>query len=596
MCERCWQRPVRTCAGCGARAPTKAFTEIGPLCPDCYGTRRRPRAKCDRCGEVDYIARRRTSEHEQVCYWCYRRPTLVTDCAVCGRERPCVRASDGRRICVACCPKPRRACASCRRVRIVAANWPMGPVCPGCYNKIRRARDRCPGCDEIRPLIARTRRGSPRCGPCAGLLPPPACRTCGSHRTPYARGTCARCVARTRLRDLLAGPDGTVAEQLQPVVDSLTAARDPTRIITWLQSSTSARCLAAIAGTGQHVTHDLLDALPPGANERYIRALLVHAGVLEARDEELERLTPWIERRLAGRPDEHSHLVRPYAHWVLLRNARRRAARGRTRPGSWSTIRARVLLILSFLAWLDAEHLTLATLEQSQLDHWLVSGPRTRHDIRYFLTWAHRRGLTGDHDIPPCPHQAAQRILTEDQRWQELRRCLNDTDLPLRVRGARTLTLLYGMPSSTIRLLTTDDIHYDADGMFLSIGRHPLLVPPRPAALLVELATHASELGHMAGGTARAWLFPGVVPGQPMSAAGFGLLMRRNGFHANPARQAALIALAGRLPSSVLAELLDIHVQTARKWAAYSQPDWAAYLAERIGTATTTRRNTDLAQ
>ena len=58
----------------------------------------------------------------------------------------------------------------------------------------------------------------------------------------------------------------------------------------------------------------------------------------------------------------------------------------------------------------------------------------------------------------------------------------------------------------------------------------------------------------------------------------------------------ALIALAGRLPSSVLAELLDIHVQTARKWAAYSQPDWAAYLAERIGTATTTRRNTDLAQ
>ncbi|MFD8916086.1 hypothetical protein [Streptomyces sp. NPDC059575] len=69
---------------------------------------------------------------------------------------------------------------------------------------------------------------------------------------------------------------------------------------------------------------------------------------------------------------------------------------------------------------------------------------------------------------------------------------------------------------------------------------------------------------------------------QPFSSAGYSLLMRRHGFHTIPARSAALIALAGQLPSPVLAELLNIHIHTARKWASYSRPDWSVYLAERI--------------
>jgi hypothetical protein len=68
--------------------------------------------------------------------------------------------------------------------------------------------------------------------------------------------------------------------------------------------------------------------------------------------------------------------------------------------------------------------------------------------------------------------------------------------------------------------------------------------------------------------------------------------MRRHGFHTIPARSAALIALAGQLPSAVLAVLLIIHVHTARKWAAYSQPDWSAYLAERATSRFRSERNT----
>lgn len=579
LCERCWQPPERDCAGCGARAPTKAFTEAGPLCPQCYRRQRQPRAVCDRCGDLARIARRGTNEDDQVCYRCYRRSTVLTPCAVCGRTKECLQLGDGRQVCVNCRPLPRRPCAACGTERIVAANWPMGAVCSACYRRIRTARSSCPGCGQARPPIARTSAGEPRCGPCVGLPLPPPCRSCGSRDTPYARGTCARCVARQQLGDLLTGPDGTVPDQLLHVLHSLEAADAPARIISWLQSSTSARLLAELAAAGKHVTHDLLDTLPAGHDECYVRALLVHTAVLDPREEGLERIPPWLERILVERPAAHARLVEPYTHWVLLRQARLRASKGLTTPSTWGRIRGRVTLILSFLAWLDEQQLTLATVTQDNLDGWLTSGPRRRHDIGSFLTWAHQRGLTNEHHIRPSPEAPDTLILTEDQRWQELRRCLNDNNLPLRVRVGSTLTLLYGMPASTVRLLTTSDIRCDTDGVYLNPGRQPLFVPPRPAALVTELADHARQTP--VSSSARGWLFPGTVPGQPLSTAGYSLLMRRHGFHAIPARNAALIALAGQLPVPVLAELLNIHVHTARKWASYSQPDWTTYLAER---------------
>ncbi|MET8330363.1 hypothetical protein [Streptomyces sp. NPDC005181] len=66
-----------------------------------------------------------------------------------------------------------------------------------------------------------------------------------------------------------------------------------------------------------------------------------------------------------------------------------------------------------------------------------------------------------------------------------------------------------------------------------------------------------------------------------MSAPGFSLLMRRHGFHVQPARIAALISLAEKLAPPVLAQLLGISIDTAHKWAAYTQPNWSAYLAVR---------------
>ncbi|WP_253209525.1 resolvase [Streptomyces niphimycinicus] len=92
----------------------------------------------------------------------------------------------------------------------------------------------------------------------------------------------------------------------------------------------------------------------------------------------------WLDTVLADRPAGHVHQIRPYAHWHLLRRARRRAAQRRhpAEPGSF--LRTRVLVALEFLAWLDGHGLDLGGLRQDHLDRWLDAGNTRTYAIRYF--------------------------------------------------------------------------------------------------------------------------------------------------------------------------------------------------------------------
>jgi hypothetical protein len=51
--------------------------------------------------------------------------------------------------------------------------------------------------------------------------------------------------------------------------------------------------------------------------------------------------------------------------------------------------------------------------------------------------------------------------------------------------------------------------------------------------------------------------------------------------HLRRARSAALAALAADIPAAVLAQLLDLNINTAIAWANYAQHDWSTYLAAR---------------
>jgi hypothetical protein len=573
-CQRCHTRPLHTCASCGARRPASAFTSTGPVCAACY---RAPTRSCGRCGQRRPIARRANGDAPDLCYGCYQGRDAT--CSVCARVRPCQRLGSGRPICKTCRPRPPRPCFHCRRSRPVQAEWPAGPVCVACYERIRRHPAPC---RARRPLIGRDDTGARICGPCSGVELTYTCRACGHDGEIHCDQRCFRCVLTERATDLLTGTGG-VADQLRPLLDAIRQVDNPATVVAWLARSPSAKLLRQLALAGEPITHDLLDQQPQTQPVHYLRELLVAAGVLPLRDEHLERLGPWLDGILADRPAHQVRLVRPFAHWFVLRRARRAAARSQGfRRGSADFARARIIVALDLLAWLDQTQLALADLTQPILDQWLAEGSTARRAIRYFLQWAHDRRVTGDLEVTLPPKTGPAELLSDDERVAQLRRCLTDEELPLDLRAAGTLMLLFGLLLSRVLQLRTTDMVLDAGDTFLTIDGHRLLLPPRVADLLHRLRCQPRPRWTLARlAPDPGWLFPGQSPTRPAHDAAFASRLQRAGIAPLAGRNGARLALATDLPASVLADLTGIHVTTALQWTTWAKRDWTAFVASR---------------
>jgi hypothetical protein len=238
--------------------------------------------------------------------------------------------------------------------------------------------------------------------------------------------------------------------------------------------------------------------------------VLVSSSVLPARNEHLERLAPWLDHLLAGKPAHHARLVRPFTHWFVLRRARRAAARRTFTRGSADFARARVLVALDLLSWLDQRGQDLRDLTQADLDQWLTGGATTRRAVRYFLQWAHTRGLAGELEVPLPPRPEPARLLAEDDHIRQLDQCLTDQAMPLDLRTGGALVLLFGMLVSRITQLTKDNVVEDGQVTYLAINGHRLMLPPRLAELVRQLRDQDEPrwtLGRL--GTPAPWLFPG---------------------------------------------------------------------------------------
>ena len=94
---------------------------------------------------------------------------------------------------------------------------------------------------------------------------------------------------------------------------------------------------------------------------------------------------------------------------------------------------------------------------------------------------------------PLIPRQEPADLLGDDERWQLLQQCLTDEAMPVDVRAAGALTLLFALPSERIRNLTADQLTQNDQHAYLAAGRHPILLPPRLAGLLQRLATQPQE-------------------------------------------------------------------------------------------------------
>jgi hypothetical protein len=576
VCSRCRNRLLAAaCVRCGTVKPVACRTGGGqPVCERCRRHERGHR-RCGTCGKTAPIAVRGRGGHADVCVNCYRMPQAV--CTACGIRRPCNFADGGNPVCKTCAPRATSFCARCGLGRPPAAHWPEGPVCDTCYTSALRRRGACAACGQERRLIAPPGPGAIMCADCAGLPLTHLCALCGAEDKLFEKGRCARCSLRGRASDLMAGAEAVPG--LTVVAEAIAAARNPYSALNWLRTGGGAVILAEVAAGRTALTHQALDVHPNRRAADYLRHMLVAGGALPARDEALARVELW-SREVPGAIGEPAdrRLVQAYLTWRVLRRLRHRSETSPGRRTVTNDARHRVIAVVTFLAWLRQHDLTLASCGQGHVETWLATGPAA-YDVRDFLAWAADRKHCAALEIPG-PQRKAGAAASPEQRWELIHRLLDDETLDLTDRAAGCLLLLFGQHLSRIAVMTTGQIITQDDQVLVRFGQHEVPVPHSLGRILTDLIRTGRSHTGTGSPITSPWLFPGGMPGQPITPSRLGARLRALGVRAMPGRRAALIDLAAQLPAAVLADSLNLSPGTAVRWMHQAGADWNRYAAD----------------
>jgi hypothetical protein len=577
VCARCRHRELaEPCARCGVVKPVAGRDEQRqPVCARCAD---RPQRPCGRCGRTRPIARRARDGRPDICDSCFRMPEAT--CSRCQRRRPCSFAAGPNPICTGCATRSTATCAHCGADRPPTARWPEGPVCDPCYIKALRRRGTCLTCAAERRLVHPPGPDATTCADCAGLPVSHTCTDCGIEDRSYERGRCAPCSLARRTAAALTGTDGAIRPELEPVYRAITTTDTPRTALNWLRNSAGAALLTQMASGATDLTHQALDEHPRPGVAGYLRAVLVANHVLPPRDEQLTAAERFLTRTLTGiTRDADRRLVHAYATWQVLRRLRATAARG-DRPRTYTHhARTNITTAVDLLTWLADHGTTLAEAGQADIDTYLAGHPPSRYRVRDFLQWAAAAGHTRPVSIT-TPGRNPGPATDHDQRWAQIARLLHDEAIELTDRVAGALLLIYGQQLSRIVAITHDQIKTQGEQVFLRLGSDDLHIPEPLAGLLQALARDGRPYTGVGAPAATRWLFPGLQPDRPLTAARLGDRLRQLGIRAQPARRAAMTHLAAQLPAAVIADLLGIHPTTAVHWVHDAGGDWNRYAAQ----------------
>ena len=168
-----------------------------------------------------------------------------------------------------------------------------------------------------------------------------------------------------------------------------------------------------------------------------------------------------------------------------------------------------------------------------------------------------------------------------DIRWSLVARLLHDDTLELTDRVAGCLVLLYAQPLSRITIITRDQItRHDNGTLTLRFGTDPATIPEPLAELIRNLLDTGRPYTGVGSLADTPWLFPGLHPGQPLSAARLGVRLAKLGIDGRASRRAALLHLAAQLPAAVLSELLGYSNSAAVTWVHDAGGNWSRYAAD----------------
>jgi hypothetical protein len=577
MCQRCAaRRNPLCCVRCGIVKPVAARTDGKPLCERCRRWER-GRRRCGVCGKTAAIAVRARDGQPDICVNCYRMPEAV--CSVCGRRRECNFAAGEAPICTSCSPRTTAPCTRCGANRPPAVRWDEGPLCDPCYTAALRHRGQCDVCGNQRRLVAPPGPGATTCADCAGVPVSHACGDCGIEDKLYEKGRCARCSLCRRAAALLSDGVGQVPAELSAVFAAICAAQAPRSALNWLRQGAGAAVLADVASGQLPATHEALDHHQRERAADYLRHMLVAGGVLPPRDEELARTEQWLTELLASiDTTDRRRLVQAFATWRVMRRLRRRAE-ATTAPRTYTAhARLRIKTAAAFLTWLAARGTTLGDCRQADVEDWLGTGPGAYH-VRDFLTWAAERGHCPAFDVPSLKRTTGA-ATDPDQHRAQVDRLLHDGELDVTDRVAGCLLLLFGQQQSRIAAMTTDQVTVRGEDVFVRLGQHQLPVPEPLGTLLLTLIRDGKS--HVGVGTPAhtSWLFPGGLPGRPITASRLAERLRTLGIPTQAGRRAALVHLAAQLPAAVLADLLNLSPTTAVRWMHEAGGNWNDYAAQ----------------
>ena len=79
------------------------------------------------------------------------------------------------------------------------------------------------------------------------------------------------------------------------------------------------------------------------------------------------------------------------------------------------------------------------------------------------------------------PRQQPADLLGDDERWQLLQRCLNNEAMPIDVRAAGALILLFGLQAQRIRHLCAEHVVAQDGNTYLTTGEQRSFCRPASA-------------------------------------------------------------------------------------------------------------------
>jgi hypothetical protein len=408
-----------------------------------------------------------------------------------------------------------------------------------------------------------------------------ACSGCGTEDKLYEKGLCPRCSLRRRTTEILSAATGDVPAPMSPVLEAICAARNPRSALNWLRKGAGAAVLADIGAGRTAATHEALDEHPRPRAAGFLRQVLTAGGVLAPRDEEIARAEQWLASLLESLDSpEHRRLVRAFATWQVMRRLRHNAqARPRHRTRT-ANARNSISVAARFLAWLSGRETTLQQCRQADIDDWLATASASAAEsTRGFLDWAARHGHCPAFAFPARQRHSGEAI-SDSERWEHATRLLRDDSIEPADRAAGCLVLLYGQNVTRIAALTVSQVTRHDGDMHIRLGEHDIPVPPALGTILDTLIADGKPRTGTGTPATGKWLFPGLLPGQPITAERLSARLKAIGIPVRAARRAALTGLAAQVPAAVLADSLGISPATAVNWARDAGSNWNRYAAE----------------